>query len=44
MSICKFELFVGDLWVVITHEYYEVLIHATQDYFSHLKITEKSVS
>jgi len=27
----KFELFVGDLWVVLTHEYYKVSIHATHD-------------
>jgi len=37
-------LFVGDLWVVLTHEYYKVSIHATHNQFFHLTITEESVS
>ena len=43
----KFERFVGDLWVVLTHEYHKVSIHATHDYVFHLTvmmITEESVS
>ena len=40
----KFELFVGNLWVVLMHEYHKVWIHATHDYFFHLTITEASVS
>ena len=35
----KFELFVGELWVVLTHEYYEVSIHATHDWVFHFTVT-----
>jgi len=43
LEFSKFKLCVGDLWVVLTHEYHKVLIRATHDKFFHLTITEENV-